>query len=181
MSSFPSTITPRSFSAGLHSVILSPLVMGVALTEVQELAFGFVEAHEVWGLCGRQLSEKSWSEKISWELCTTPLSKSKNSQKNPKQIWLSCLSTSISYSLFLLSPPSSIYCPLQSDRFLQPGAFTMLHNSLLPSHGRVAQLPRSVWDSTRQPTVFSVPSFSPTLHNNLGTSSLTTGPFHGLT
>jgi len=50
ISSSPSTVTPGFFLAGLLSILSFPqlvLVMRVASTQVQDLAFGFVEAHEV--------------------------------------------------------------------------------------------------------------------------------------
>ena len=49
MSSFPSISTPRSFLAGLHSVLSLPfvLVVGVALIQVLDLAFEFVKPYEV--------------------------------------------------------------------------------------------------------------------------------------
>ena len=50
MSSLPSTNTPKSFLARLCSNPFVPQlvgIVGVAMTQVQQLALGFVETHEV--------------------------------------------------------------------------------------------------------------------------------------
>ena len=67
MPSFSSTSTPKSFSAGLLSIPSSPvLILGAALTQVQDLALGLVELHEIPTVPPLQLVQVSLDDILSF-------------------------------------------------------------------------------------------------------------------
>ena len=74
MSSLPSTNTPKSFSTGLCSIIISPqlvLIAEVSLTQVQDPALGFVEPHEIDPVPLLSLSRSLWMASCPLSVSTT--------------------------------------------------------------------------------------------------------------